>query len=767
MTAEAAEDMRERLRVVARGAVQGVGFRPFVYRLARRLGLTGWVQNSNEGVLIEVEGPEPRLSEFCWQLRAERPPRAVIQGLETTRLTPRGETGFEIRRSNGSGERSAVVLPDIATCEDCRRELFDPGDRRYLYPFTNCTSCGPRYSIVLALPYDRAQTTMARFGMCAACHAEYEDPSCRRFHAEPIACPACGPTLTLHDPRARPLARGDEALRAAADVLRQGRILALKGLGGFHLLVDARDEGAVRRLRSRKRRGAKPFAVMTASVDDVRRLCVLDEREEALLASPEAPIVLAPRLGDAVAASVAPENPDLGVLLPYTPLHHLLLHEVGFPVVATSGNLSDEPLAFEEQDALARLGTIADVFLVHDRPIARPVDDSVVRMVGGRELVLRRARGYAPFPISWPGMSPGLLAVGGHLKSTVAVSVGSRVFVSPHVGDLGTEPAARAFSDTVDALCRLYGIVPRAVVCDQHPDYASSQFARDTGREVVAVQHHHAHVLACMADNDLAPPVLGFAWDGAGHGLDGTIWGGEALRVREEGFLRFAWLLPFPLPGGDRAAEEPRRSALGALYATDPAAAEELALFSPRERSVLLSMIRGGVNTPLTSSAGRLFDAVAALVGLPAVRRFEGEAAMGLEFALRGLEGDERYDFAVVPVPTAPGAANDQRAWVLDWRPALAGVKADVTAGTARGAIALRFHNTLAEMIVDIASRAGLPAVALTGGCFQNRYLTERAVRRLAEEGFRPYWHRRIPPGDGGLAVGQLVAAASHLRERS
>jgi hydrogenase maturation protein HypF len=766
MTAEAvATDPRERLHVVARGAVQGVGFRPFVYRLARRLGLSGWVENSPAGVTIEVEGPATRLAEFRSQLRAEKPPRSVIHGLEATRVALRGEAGFEIRRSDESGERTALVLPDVATCGDCRREVFALADRRHRYPFTSCTSCGPRYSIVVALPYDRARTTMARFTMCAACRAEYEDPSCRRFHAEPIACPACGPTLALLDAHGHSLGRADEALLAAAEGLRKGGILALKGLGGFQLLVNARDEAAVRRLRSRKRREAKPFAVMAASLEEARRLCILGDVEETLLTSPEAPIVLTPRLGGAVAASVAPDNPDLGIFLPYTPLHHLLLHEIGFPVVATSGNLSDEPLAFDEHEALARLGGVADLFLVHDRPIARPVDDSVVRMVGGRELVLRRARGYAPFAVSWPRMPGGLLAVGGHQKNTVAVSVGVRIFVSPHVGDLGTESALTAFSATVDGLCDLYGVRPRAIACDTHPDYASTQFARAIGCEVVAVQHHYAHVLACMADNDLAPPVLGFAWDDAGHGQDGTVWGGEALRVGEGGFRRFAWLRPFPLPGGDRAALEPRRSALGALYETDPAAAEALALFTPADRAVLLSMIRRRVNTPLTSSAGRLFDAVAALVGFPAFRRFEGETAMALEFALRGLEGDERYDFTVGPAESEAGG--DGGAWLLDWRPLLAGVMADVAHGVARGAIALRFHNTLAEMIVEVARRCGLPAVALSGGCFQNRYLTERAVTRLAEEGFRPYWHRRIPPGDGGLAVGQLVASAGRARERN
>jgi len=759
---EVAREAQGRVRLVVRGAVQGVGFRPFVYRLARRIGLSGWVENSSQGVTIEVEGPKARLADFQWQLRSEAPPRSVILGIEAAAVPPRNEPGFAIHASDVSGAPTAIVLPDVATCEACLREILDPRDRRHGYPFTNCTDCGPRYSIVLALPYDRARTTMAGFTMCRACAGEYADPENRRFHAEPNACPACGPRLTLLDASGSVLAREQDALLGAADRLRRGGIVAVKGLGGFHLMVDARDDEAVRRLRRRKRREAKPLAVMVATLDDARRVALPSETERALLASPQAPIVLVARAGEAVAPSVAPDNPDLGLLLASTPLHHVLLRELGFPVVATSGNLSEEPLCTGETEALERLRGIADLFLVHDREIARPVDDSVVRVVAGRELVLRCARGYAPFPLSLARPLPSLLAVGGHLKNTVAVSVGPRVVVSPHVGDLETEAAEAAFTRTVEMLVRLHGLSPEAIACDAHPDYLSTRFARDDGRPVIAVQHHYAHVLACMADNELAPPVLGFAWDGTGHGLDGTVWGGETLLVSDRGFRRVAWLRPFPLPGGDQAAREPRRSALGALHELDPALAERSPLFGDAERAVLLSMIRRRLRTPLTSSAGRLFDAVAALLGFSGAVRFEGEAAMGLEFALRGLEGGERYDFTIEPAPVPEGDS----ACVLDWRPMLGQMLADVARGEARGEISLRFHNTLAEMIVATALRRGVEAVALSGGCFQNRVLTERAVRRLREEGFRPHWHRRLPPGDGGLAVGQILAAARSL-ERS
>jgi hydrogenase maturation protein HypF len=757
-------EIPDRLRLVVQGAVQGVGFRPFVYRLAQRLDLAGWVQNSSQGVTIEVEGPASKLADFEWRLRAESPPRAAIQTLKTTHVSPRGEAAFAIRESAEAGRPTAVVLPDVATCRECLAEVLDPADRRHNYPFTNCTSCGPRYSIVLGLPYDREHTTMAGFAMCPACRAEYEDPRDRRFHAEPNACPDCGPQLALLDPGGASFARRDEALLRAAEAIVQGRIVAVKGLGGFHLLVDARNDDAVRELRRRKRREEKPLAVMVASLAEARRSAALEPLEEQLLASAESPIVLVRRRSDVIAEAVAPGNPNLGLLLPYTPLHHLLLRAVGFPVVATSGNLSDEPLCTKTGEALERLRGIADLFLVHDRPIARPVDDSVVRVVAGRELVLRRARGYAPFPLLSSRPLPSLLAVGGHLKNAVAVTVGDRIVTSPHVGDLDTEPALGAFHRTVEALTRLYEVVPAAVACDAHPDYASTQFARRSGHRVIAVQHHYAHVLACLADNALEPPALGFAWDGSGYGGDGTIWGGEALRVDEGGFARVAWLRPFPLPGGEQAVREPRRSALGALYVLAegaPPPPEVARLFTATERRVLDSMLHRGLNCPLASSVGRLFDVVAALAGLMPVTSYEGQAAMALEHALAGTRGDDRYDLEITAL-----MSEGHPAWVLDWRPLVEQVLLDVRAGRDTGRISLRFHNALAEAVCAVAERVGEERVALTGGCFQNKYLTERAVRRLTEAGLRPLWHRRIPPGDGGLAVGQVLAAATELQRR-
>ena len=752
-----------RLRVAIRGAVQGVGFRPFVYRLASELRLPGWVLNSAAGVTVEVEGESERLALFLSRLSNERPPRAVVHGMESCFLDPVGFVGFEIRESIG-GEKTALVLPDIATCPDCRREVFDPADRRYRYPFTNCTNCGPRFTIVRALPYDRPRTTMARFTMCAACQAEYDDPLDRRFHAQPNACPACGPRLALWDPSGVARADGDEALAGAVRALRAGRILALKGLGGFHLVVDARDDEAVRRLRAAKSREEKPFAVMVPGVADAGAACLVGDAELRLLASAEAPIVLLDKRGDGgVSAGVAPGNPCLGVMLPYTPLHHLLLSDFGGPVVATSGNRADEPICTDEREALARLRGLADVFLVHDRPIARHADDSVVRVVLGRELMIRRARGFAPMPFPVTASDGSVLAVGAQLKNSVALSVGTQAFVSQHIGDLETPEAFGAFEEVIGALRGIYEARPALVACDAHPNYLSTTFARRLGLPVAAVQHHVAHVFACMAENQATPPALGVAWDGTGYGLDGTIWGGEFFSVTSQAVHRVATLEPFGLPGGDQAIREPRRTAAAILYRlSGDSAFDQLDLapirdLSDTERQVLRRMLEGGLNTPATSSVGRLFDGVAALLGLRQRVRYEGQAAMELEFAVDGSDEGPAYPFELSAAP------DGSRPAVLDWRPMLAAIVADIRARTGVGAVAARFHRTLAEMIVAVAVSQGIRQVVLSGGCFQNRLLTELVVTRLREEGFRPYWHQRLPPNDGGIALGQIAAVASGI----
>ncbi len=756
-----------RLKVEIQGAVQGVGFRPFVYRLATGLGLNGWVINDTRGVFIEVEGPKADLERFLARLPTEVPPRAIVQMVDSAWLPPLGYEGFEIRHSDEGGAKTVLVLPDIATCDDCLAELFDPADRRYRYPFINCTNCGPRFSIIQALPYDRPNTTMRRFALCDDCRAEYENPLDRRFHAQPNACPVCGPRLALWTPQGETLALEDEALRQAARALRAGQILALKGLGGFHLMVDARDEAAIERLRGRKPRRDKPFALMARDLAQVRGMCHLPPGAEAHLTSPEAPILLLPRRPEAaVAANAAPGNPYLGVMLPYTPLHHLLLRELDRPVIATSGNLSDEPICTDEVEALQRLGQVADLFLVHDRPIARHVDDSVAWVVGGGLRLLRRARGYAPLPVTAAHELPAVLAVGAHLKNNVALSLGRQVFISQHIGDLETPEALDAFERVIADFLQLYETQPAALAHDLHPDYLSTRWAEGRaearGLSRIPVQHHHAHLAACLLENGAEGPALAVTWDGTGYGPDGTVWGGEFLLGDAAEFERVAHLCPFCLPGGDAAAVEPRRVALALLWELYGEAAlerEELApvrAFSPAERRLLGQMLDRGINCPTTTSAGRLFDGVAALLDLHQTITFEGQAAMALEFAA-DPEVDGAYDLSLVP-----GEGGDAPL-LLDWGPLVEAVLADLERDVSPGAIAARFHNGLVEAILAVARAVGEPQVALSGGCFQNRWLIERAARRLEQAGFEVLLHRQVPPGDGCISLGQVAVAAARL----
>ncbi len=744
-----------RLRIAIQGAVQGVGFRPFIYRLAQELKLSGWVLNSSQGVFIEVEGDKPVLDGFILRIQGEKPAPSYIQSFEASFLDVVGYTGFKIRHSRDKGIKSVLILPDIGTCPSCLEEISDPENRRYRYPFTNCTLCGPRYSIIQSIPYDRPYTTMAGFVMCKKCASEYKDPSDRRFHAQPNACPDCGPQLTALDSRGTAICEREEALQLVADRLKSGEIAALKGIGGYQLLVDAGNPEAVKRLRRRKRRNEKPFAVMVGTIEEVRQICRLNVFEERLLLSAEAPIVILDRNDHtgtaAVAISVATGNPTLGVMLPYTPLHHILMSEVGRPLVATSGNISDEPICINEVEALEKLGDIADLFLVHDRPIARYVDDSVVRVVKGRELMIRRARGYAPMPVFMQTEQSGILAVGAHQKNTIALQVNKNAFVSQHIGDLENEESVRSFHDAIDSLCQLYETTPTKIVCDQHPDYLSTQYAKSAGIKVAQIQHHYAHICSCMAENQLEGPVLGVAWDGTGYGPDQTVWGGEFLLADNHSFERVAFLRPFRLPGGEKAVREPRRSALGLLYEMLGEAVFEqpglslLKCFNEKELPILHQMLKSKFNSPLTSSMGRLFDAVAAIIHLRQSVSFEGQAAMELEFAIDGHKGDETYSF--------------QGLKPIDWAPMIQQLLLDVDSGIDPGRMALKFHNGLAKLIVEVAKMVNVEKVALSGGCFQNRYLTEKAIDFLKAAGFKPYWHQRLPPNDGGISVGQLYAA--------
>jgi hydrogenase maturation protein HypF len=746
-----------RLRLVVRGAVQGVGFRPFVYRLATAHDLAGWIQNDVHGACIEVEGAARNVNAFLERFRRDAPCVGLIQDIESTTLHAIGETAFEIRDSDAAGVRTAWIMADLATCRKCCDELFDPSDRRFRYPFLNCTQCGPRFSIIERLPYDRPNTTMRHFRLCAECQREYDDPTNRRFHAQPIACPRCGPRLELWDESGKAVARGDAALLRVGAMIREGAIVAVKGLGGFQLLVDARNEDAVQRLRVRKGREEKPFALMVPSLAAAAHEAELSVEEGRLLESRAAPIVLLRRRNSTpIAAAVAPGNPCLGMMLPYTPLHHLIVRDLGFPVVATSGNRTDEPIAIDESDAIIRLAGIADLFLTHDRPIARPMDDSVARVVLGREQVLRRARGYAPLPITLPRKMPTILAVGGHLKNTVALAVGRDAFLSQHVGDLESSVAAAVFEQATSDLPRLYGVVPEVIACDGHPDYRSTRFAEQQELPIVRVQHHAAHVLACMAEHGIDGPVTGVAWDGTGWGTDGTIWGGEFLHVADGEIRRVAHLRPFPLPGGDNAVREPRRAGLGLLYAWlgDQLFARAdiplLAAFTDPELEVLAVALRRGINAPLTTSVGRLFDAVAALAAIRHYNRHEGQAAMEWEWRA------ERTDLAVRGYEFPISGQG-----VIDWRPMLERLCADLQDKIELEVVSSRFHAGLIKAIVAVCRRVGEPRVVLSGGCFLNRNLLEGAVKGLTAEGFAPYWHQRIPTGDGGIALGQVVAAAN------
>ena len=763
--AQAAE-RRVAARIAVRGVVQGTGFRPFVFRLAGSLRLAGSVRNTPFGVLIVAEGEREAVAEFLRRLPLEAPPAAVLRGVDAEAIAPDGAERFEIEASDLAGELVVAMLPDLATCPECRQELFDRDDRRFNYPFLNCTACGPRLSIIEGLPYDRPLTAMRQFRMCPDCAAEYGDVRDRRFHAQPVACPHCGPRLWFegHDRSAGPYAT--YPLEAAVAVVRAGRILALKGLGGYQLVVDARDDAAVARLRARKGREAKPLAVMFPSLDALRRVARVGDEEARLLVSASAPILLLPLVDrSAISAETAPGLHSVGAMLPYSPLHHLLLSRLDCPVVCTSGNFSEEPMAIDAADARERLGQIADAFLHHDRPIVRHVDDSVARVVDGSLLVLRRARGFAPLPVELRAHLPTVRALGGHLKNTVAWSHGNQIIVSQHIGDLDHPLSLEALQRTVADYERLYGLRPVAAACDLHPDYATTRLAASSGLEVIRVQHHHAHVAAVMAEHDLEGEVLGVAWDGTGLGTDGTIWGGEFLRASVVGFRRVARFLPFWLPGGEAAARQPWRSALGVLHEVYGEALWELDVppveHARLRRPVLEALFRPGGCSARTSSAGRLYDAVASLLGLRQEASYEAQTAMQLEqmaepgaaagYPFRLLEGPEPGDGALLDV---------------DWRPAVAGVLSDLRRGASPSAVAGRFHLTLAQMIGAVAERVGLGRVVLSGGCFQNAALATLAARDLRARRFQVITASRIPPNDGGLSVGQALVAAHHLLER-
>ena len=744
------------------GIVQGVGFRPFVYRLAHELALSGWVRNSPAGVEIELQGMDDALAAFERALSCNTPPLAVISSVTDNDIPATKETIFSILPSSG-GEPDIQIAPDSALCPDCLQELFDPADRRYRYPFITCTNCGPRYSIITGTPYDRPKTTMAGFPLCPECLTEYKNPLDRRFHAQPIACHACGPHATLLSASGEQVSARDEAVRQATELLKSGAILAVKGIGGYHLAVDACNAAAVRRLRERKKRDEKPFAVMAATLGIARELADFDELEERLLSSPEAPVVIVRKRPDSgLSPLIAPSNGWLGLMLPYAPLHYLLMRDNFRALVMTSGNVSDEPVAFEDHDALLRLAGIADYFLLHNRPIHIRSDDSVIRVFQAKPLFYRRARGYAPRAITLPFAVAPTLATGAELKSAVCLANGNRAVLSQHIGDLQNQSTFDSFAHTVTHLSDILQITPENVVCDLHPDYLSSRFAEDSALPLLRVQHHHAHMASCMAENGLDGNVIGIIFDGTGLGDDGTIWGGEFLTGGYAGYRRAAHLRPVPLPGGDAAVREPWRMAMAYLFQALGEAAFRLdhpvvRVLPETERGLFAMMLKRGLNSPLTSSCGRLFDAVAALLNLHHTVSYDGQGAIGLE-ALAESSGNEALDDYPYKI-----IFHEENPAQLDFSTMICAILGDIDAGRSASVVARRFHLTIATATADISLRisaeTGLDRVVLSGGVFQNRLLSKMIYTALTNRGLTVYTHRLAPPNDGGIALGQTAIA--------
>lgn len=755
---------QRRIGIIVEGAVQGVGFRPFVYRIATKYGLTGWVQNRTDGVYIEIQGNNSSVENFLSSLRTEYPKHAHIDNIKTLELQIQEEEKyFCIYPSYTEGIFRTRILPDIATCPDCLREMNDSTDRRYRYPFINCTLCGPRYTIIYRMPYDRINTSMASFQMCDQCREEYENPSNRRFHAEPIACPICGPQISLWDEKGEILSERESALMEAVSLIKKGSLLAVKGLGGFHLIVDATNPESVKRLRERKNREEKPFALMYPSLEEVKKDCIISELEASLLTSSESPIVLLEKKPNSsrIAEEVAPEQSRHGVMLPYTPLHHLLMSALNIPVIATSGNRSDEPICIDEQEALERLKGIADYFLVHNRPIVRHVDDSIVHVVMDKPILLRRSRGYVPQPIPLPKTTDKVfLAVGGHLKNTVAVNCNNQVVISQHLGDLETQKAIEGFHQSCEILLDLVEREPDIFVADAHPDYTSTQWTYQQGKPVIQVQHHIAHAFAVIAEKKVPIPALAVIWDGTGYGLDHTIWGGEFFIITDDDIKRWGHLRTFSIPGGDKAVREPRRSALGILYEIYGDALFErntetskyiFTSFQETEWSALQKMLKHALNTPRTSSAGRLFDAVAMLLGLSSVCSFEAQSAMALEtLAWKGKD----TEYIEIPI----NIQEENRSHIVDWKPIIEFIIKHKNKGISSTRLANLFHQYLAHCIKQVANEVGISNVIVNGGCFQNRLLLEYTTQLLQPE-HEVFFAEQIPPNDGCISLGQMYYA--------
>ncbi len=744
-----------RLKLGITGLVQGVGFRPFVFRLAEELGLRGYVLNDTTGVLIEVEGEKDKLDDFLVRIDRDKPDISKIFGLQYTFLEESGFNGFEIRESLEKGQKKAFVLPDISVCEECLNDVTDPKDRRFLYPFTNCTNCGPRFTIIETLPYDRKNTSMKNFRMCPACKKEYYLASDRRFHAQPVACRDCGPGISLYDCEGQLLCEKDSAIEKVVNLIRKGYIIAAKGIGGYHLICDATSEDTVRRLRERKHREEKPLAVMFPDLDAIKREMHINLFEERTVTSIEKPVVIVEKKAStSLAASVSPGYNSAGVFLPYTPLHYLILKKFKKPVIATSANISDEPIVKDEADAFARLSKTADYFLTHNREIVRRCDDSVVRIAAGRQMTVRRSRGFVPLPVTVPfRFEKPVLALGAYMNSTIALGIDDRVFISQHIGDLDTPLAMEFYEQTVNDFLRLFSVRPQAAVSDMHPAYYSTKYGERHFRDrLLKVQHHYAHILSCMTENEIPgnTEVIGFVFDGTGYGTDGTIWGGEVLTASYRSFKRAFHLCPYRLPGGDRAVKEPCRAALSLLYETlgDKAGETGFLPLTREEKLFFMNMIKKNINSPVTTSMGRLFDGVASIIGLRHKVSYHAQAAAELEQL--ALKSDETgsYPFAI------------EKNIILQ-TPMIRMIISDLKAETPKEVIARKFHNTIVEIIISTAElirkETGILHAALSGGVFQNTILLENAFDKLRERGFIPLVHQLVPPNDGGVSLGQAV----------
>ena len=753
----------ESVRISVRGVVQGVGFRPFVYQLAAKHNLKGWVCNTSGDVTIEVEGERKALSQFLVDLERLAPPLAHIESLSSTSHPATGYSHFEIRPSIAEEGKYQLVSPDISTCHDCLKELLAPGDRRYRYPFTNCTNCGPRFTIIEDIPYDRPKTTMRHFRMCPQCQSEYDNPLDRRFHAQPNACPQCGPSLELTDSSGTPVPCED-AIAAASQLLRKGKTVAIKGLGGFLLACDATNETAIELLRKRKRRSVKPLAVMVSTLDEAEEHCYISPEEERLLTSSQCPIVLLKwKRGSSVSPAVAPGLKYLGVMLPYTPLHHLLLRETGLPLVMTSGNISEEPIAKDNDEAIRRLGGIADYFLLHNRDIYARYDDTVAMVEMGKVQLVRRARGYAPYPIHLPFKAKQVLACGAELKNTLCFTKDDHAFLSQHIGDMENMETLEHFETTIELYQRLFRIEPQVIAYDMHPEYLSTKYAQELAARpsnimFVPVQHHHAHIASCLVENGMESPVIGVAFDGTGYGSDGRIWGGEFLVADYRSFQRLGHFEYLPLPGGVAAIERPYRTAISYIHTLlgDDALMQAFPLWNQADEveiGVIKKQIERGINSPLTSSCGRLFDAVSALIGVRGKIDYEAQAAIEMEMvAEETAEG--RYPFSIL---------EQEGVSIVHLQELFSAIITDLQKGVPKATISAKFHNTMAQMIAQmcriIADKTGITRVALSGGSFQNRLLLRKTVPALEAAGLSVLTHKEVPCNDGGISLGQAVIA--------